>query len=628
MSSNLVGQIVANQFRVDSFISSGGMGTVFRVWDLERNVPLAMKVLHTDLAEDQDILARFQREARALWKLEHPNIIPFYGLYQTPSHNLLLQLYIDGPTLKEVLGKLSGNTLPTQDILCIMKSLCSALGYAHNNKVIHCDVKPANVLIDRGGKVYLGDFGIARHAESDVTALPGAGSPAYMAPEQITSNIVSRETDIYSLGVLLFELLTGQRPFTGTETGSERAGTKINERIRYAHVNLPPPDPRIFTSSISPLLSTIVLRALHKDPTARFSTCQEFLLALSGAFNLTPDQIPDRISTTYTVGTTTPNNNPTVIQGLPGQIPRRDPIPKKKSLLYIGGSVILVILIIFLAIIALKSDPFTTVSPPSDNIVASPAQPTRQNDPPSVGFPQPTEPPLPTNEPIPSQPLLLTPTYTSTDPTATQLLLTEKPGETPALQTYYPFPDCPQSHLFIGDSAYVTYNSEKISLRSAPVGRIGDTLIRKLDQGEVVHVIDGPICDLNLVLWKVRTVQNEFGWLPEGDYSEFWILPIATENVCSGARPTRLWVGATAFVEPMPKERNIMYSEPTVDSSKELGRMNPGSFMQVLEGPSCGNGRTGVWWYVYSEQLKIEGWTRENSYSGDYYFIAPVIPRP
>src|SRR5690606_11866623 len=117
------------------------------------------------------------------------------------------------------------------------------------------------------------------------------------------------------LGVLLFELLTGQRPFTGTETGSERAGTKINERIRYAHVNLPPPDPRIFSSSISPLLSTIVLCALHKDPTARFSTCQEFLLALSRAFSLTPDQIPDRISTTYTVGTTTPNNNPTAIQG-------------------------------------------------------------------------------------------------------------------------------------------------------------------------------------------------------------------------------------------------------------------------------------------------------------------------
>jgi len=625
MSSNLIGQVLANQFRVDAFISSGGMGTVFRVWDLERNVPLAMKVLHSDLAEDQDVLERFQREARALWKLEHPNIIPFYGFYQTPSHNLLLQLYVDGPTLKEVLRQHSGNNLPTHDVLCIMKSLCSAVGFAHSKNVIHCDIKPANVMIDRGGKVYLGDFGIARHAESDLTALPGEGSSAYMAPEQITSNVVTNETDIYALGVLLFELLTGQRPFTGAASGSESAGTKVNERIRYAHVNLPPPDPRLLYPKISSALSAIILRALEKKPAARFSSCQELLDALSEAFNTSPNQIPDRLSTTYFGFTTTTNYNSAAKQVLPGQLPGPTPISEGTSFIFIGGVVIAVMLVVFF-LIKSRLDPLAVASPMSGSMLASPAYPTTKNTLPPAGLQSATELPEMTGELNPTQPFL--PTNTPFESIAIQARLTETPYKTQTLQPYYPFSDCPQSLLHVGDSAYVTYNSEKISLRSAPVGRIGDTLIRKLDQGEVVHVIDGPVCDLNLLLWKVRTVQNEFGWLPEGDYSEFWILPITTENVCSGANPTRMWVGATAYVEPLPKDRNIMYSEPAVDSSKELGRMNPGSFMQVLKGPSCGIGRAGVWWYVYSEELGIEGWTRESSYSSEYYFIAPVIPRP
>lgn len=626
MSSNIIGQVVANQFRVDAFISSGGMGTVFRVWDLERNVPLAMKVLHADLAEDQEIFELFQREARALWKLEHPNIIPFYGFYQTPSHNLLLQLYIDGPTLKDVISHCSGNILPTRDVLCIMKSLCSALGFAHNKNVIHCDIKPANVMIDRGGKVYLGDFGIARHAESNLTALPGAGSPAYMAPEQVASNIVTKETDIYALGVLLFELLTGQRPFTGTESGSEIAGTKINERVRYAHVHLPPPDPRLLNPKISPFLSAIVLRALEKNPANRFSSCQELLIALSKAYNTSPDQIPDRISTITPGIITTVNHNPVAKQVHPGQLSSLKPTPSRNSNIFIGGAVIVVILIVFFSIIRFRSDPLAAASPLSVSMVASPAHPTTENTLPLAATQQATELLQTTKEPSPT--LTFLPTQTPFAQTATAVLPIETPDKTTELRTYYPFSNCPQSHLYVGDSAYVTYNSGKISLRSAPVGRIGDTLIRKLDEGEVVHIIDGPVCDLNLVLWKVRTVQNEFGWLPEGDSSEFWILPIATEDVCSGAKPTRLWVGATAFVEPMPKDRNIIYSEPAEDSSKELGRMNPGSFMQVLKGPSCGIGRKGVWWYVYSEELGIEGWTRESGYSSDYYFIAPVIPRP
>ena len=296
MSSNIVGQIIANQFRVDTFISAGGMGSVFRVWDLKRNVPLAMKVLHPDLAEDHIIFERFKREARALRKLEHPNIVPFYGLFETSSLIFLLERFIDGPTLKEVLTQKSGLPFSDEDVLCIMKALCSAVGYAHNNNVIHCDIKSANIMVDRGGHIYLSDFGIARHAESDVTAMPGAGTPAYMAPEQILGRTVTKETDIYAIGVLLFELLTGVRPFRGSENPRDQTGNTANERIRYAHLNLPAPDPRQFNPTISPSLSAVVLKALEKDPSARYSSCQELFSTLCEVLDAVPELIPDQLS--------------------------------------------------------------------------------------------------------------------------------------------------------------------------------------------------------------------------------------------------------------------------------------------------------------------------------------------
>lgn len=199
---------------------------------------------------------------------------------------------------------------------------------------------------------------------------------------------------------------------------------------------------------------------------------------------------------------------------------------------------------------------------------------------------------------------------------------------TPTPQVYSPLSRCAASRLHVGDSAYVNFETGRIGMRSEPVATIGDKLVRKLEEGEIIHIIDGPKCDLGWIFWKVRTVYSETGWIPEGDGIEFWVVPIATYDVCSGAKPTRLRVGDRAFVEPEPEDYNRIYPEPAIDSTKLLYRMSPGSYMEVLEGPSCGSGRTGVWWYVRSEDSGIEGWTRESDYSKSYYFIAPVIQRP
>jgi len=290
--TSIIGKTLLNQFKVESFIASGGMGAVYRVWDLQRSVPLAMKILHAEFSEDAHILKRFEREARALKKLAHPNIVPFYGLYTSDDIVFILEKFIDGPSLAEILKQQKGLPLPIDDALNYLQALSAALGYAHSNGVIHCDVKPGNVMIAAGGSIYLTDFGIARHAESTNTTMGAAGTPAYMAPEQIREDVVTSATDIYALGIILFEMLTGQRPFRGTELEAETKGQTTGERIRYAHLHLPPPDPRQVNPEIPEPVALALLKSLDKDPSKRFSSAQDLFLAVCQGMG-----IPEKVVT-------------------------------------------------------------------------------------------------------------------------------------------------------------------------------------------------------------------------------------------------------------------------------------------------------------------------------------------
>jgi len=523
MSTNIVGQIIAKQFRVDAFISAGGMGSVYRVWDLKRNVPLAMKVLHTDLAEDPVIFERFKREARALKKLEHPNIVPFYGLYETPSLTFLLERFIDGPTLKDILAQRSGSPLPDQDVLCIIKSLCSAVGYAHNNNVIHCDIKAANVLIDRGGHVYLGDFGIARHAESDVTAMPGAGTPAYMTPEQIMGNTVSQATDIYSLGILLFELLTGRRPFRGTESGTEKSGQTVNERIRFAQLNLPAPDPHLINPRISPQLSAVVLRALEKDPSARFASCQGLLSALCEAFNASLELIPDRISVLESPQEIDENSKP-IHPHLVSQ-------PSKNLFFFIGGGAVLILLFVIMSSMRatpvsltkeLKTEPIAKLGTTASRLTNSEASSSTNAK--------------STNAP-PESTLVKKETSTR-EPTSTRDKTSTPRSVTP---TYGSCPGAEPQQVRVGDKAVVCTKQDRLILRSAPPPNNTVEIFRMYPRTKL-QIIDGPICANESTWWKVRveigswvfsdekflTTTEYEGWVREGsdDEDTYYICPL------------------------------------------------------------------------------------------------------
>jgi hypothetical protein len=295
--ADIVGKVILSQFRVDSFVAAGGMGAVYRVWDLKRNVPLAMKVLHSELAEDPSVFKRFQREGRALQKLAHPNIVPFYGLYQTADFAFMLERFVDGPALKEIMKRRKGEALPLEETLTYMKALCAALGYAHANGVVHCDVKPGNVITDTGGNIYLTDFGIARHAESSTTTIGAAGTSAYMPPEQILGESVTAATDVYALGVILYEMLTGRRPFRGTgmSAGTDQSNATLNVKIRQEQLHSQAASPRELIPTIPEELAQVVLKALNKNPAERYASAPQFFAAVCKAAGVDPNLISDRV---------------------------------------------------------------------------------------------------------------------------------------------------------------------------------------------------------------------------------------------------------------------------------------------------------------------------------------------
>lgn len=266
---DLIGKIIKRRYKVEKMIGRGGMAEVYKVYDNQRNQHLAMKVLREDLAHDKVFLRRFQREAHTLAKLQHPHIVRFYGLDSDEGTAMMLMMgYVDGITLAELLHRLK-RPLTAEEILAVMKPVCSALQFAHKSGFIHRDVKPSNILIDNNGHVWLTDFGLAHMTETATLTMVSAGTPAYMSPEQILAKDPTSKIDIYSLGVVLYELLTGgERPFTGEK--AKTSGSTIAERVRWEKLNLTPPPLRLYNKAISKELEAVVMRCLERDPQKRF----------------------------------------------------------------------------------------------------------------------------------------------------------------------------------------------------------------------------------------------------------------------------------------------------------------------------------------------------------------------
>ena len=272
--TELIGQTLLGRYRVEASLGRGGMAEVYKVWDEHRSVHLAMKLLREDLAEDKIFLRRFRREAQTLERLQHPNIVRFYGLEQDGDLAFMLMDYVEGTTLRKEILRADG-PFCLDRVLEILRPICAALNYAHRQGMVHCDVKPGNIMIDAGGRVLITDFGIARMTESATATMVGLGTPAYMAPELVRGEDPTPQTDIYALGVVLYEMLTGgERPFTGeraTITGS------TSEKVRWEQMHLRPTSPKDHDPDIPSALDAVVLRCLEKEPGSRYPSVLDLL---------------------------------------------------------------------------------------------------------------------------------------------------------------------------------------------------------------------------------------------------------------------------------------------------------------------------------------------------------------
>jgi serine/threonine protein kinase len=278
---NLSGQILADRYRIDEFIGRGGMAEVYKVWDSARATFLALKLLRDDLAHDVVFVRRFQREARSLETLQHPNIVRFYGLEQDDMLTYILMDHVEGSNLRAEIYRHRHTGMPPDVVVKYMQGICSALHYAHHSGIIHCDLKSGNVLIDEKGRPLVTDFGIARMTDTATTTLVGVGTPAYMAPEQILGRDPTPQSDIYSLGITLYEMLTGgERPFTG-----ERATIKgtNSEKVRWEQIYLPPPSPREWNKVLTPEVEAVVMKCLSKEPSGRYESALALLNDLKRA---------------------------------------------------------------------------------------------------------------------------------------------------------------------------------------------------------------------------------------------------------------------------------------------------------------------------------------------------------
>jgi len=361
-------------YRIIEQLGQGGMATVFKAYHPSLDRYVAVKVLHPAFKEDPNFLARFQREARIVAKLEHPHIVPVYDFSEHKGMAYLVMRYIEGETLK---AHLEGEPLPLERILEILKPVAEALAYAHEQGVLHRDIKPSNVMLTPEGGIFLTDFGLARMAQSGESTLSQdmmIGTPQYMSPEQAKGDEVDERTDIYSLGVVLFEMLTGRVPFSADTPYA----------VVHDHIYTPLPLPTTIKPDILPALERVLLKALAKGKDDRYQKVTELAIAFEDAV---VEAAPVLSSVEGSGVAPAPEEEkaepatvpPTVVEAKPAAPEAR---PSRRRWLIIGGAVAALLLCVccaglFLASRALKAKGTPTpIARPEIKATPSPGGPT------------------------------------------------------------------------------------------------------------------------------------------------------------------------------------------------------------------------------------------------------------
>jgi serine/threonine protein kinase len=273
---SLIGRVFKG-YKVTRFIARGGMGLVFEGVQESLDRSVAIKFLYPHLSDDDQFRDRFEREARAIARLDHPNIVRVLDFGSEGQMHFMILDFIDGPSLRDQLLRVQsdGLTLRTETIAAIVQQVGSALTYAHDRGYVHRDVKPGNIMLARNGRVFLTDFGVVKDVGAVGGTMTGAviGTPEYMAPEQATGGTVGPQADLYSLAVVAYEMLVGKVPF--------QSPTPV--AVLTKHLHEPPPPPSTVAPWYGPEIDGVILKALSKNPAERYASATEFSQAFVAA---------------------------------------------------------------------------------------------------------------------------------------------------------------------------------------------------------------------------------------------------------------------------------------------------------------------------------------------------------
>jgi eukaryotic-like serine/threonine-protein kinase len=318
-------QLVDNRYRVIGRIGSGGMADVWVAEDTHLQRKVALKVLHHRFAQDQEFVERFRREAEAAAGLQHPNVVGVFDRGAVNGTYYIAMEYLEGRTLKELIDE---GLTPTAAV-ALVRQILEAARFAHRHGIVHRDLKPQNVIVDSEGHATVTDFGIARAGVSEITQTGSVmGTAHYLSPEQAQGLDVTPSSDLYSIGVILYEALTGQVPFEGDSTVA----------VALKQVSQAPQRPSAVNPQVSPALDAVVMRALAKDPAQRFADAEAFSAALDAA-ERDPASAPP--GSTATFAPLPPAQAPAEAAAMDGAPPGTEDEEKRRRWQWVVGAILL-----------------------------------------------------------------------------------------------------------------------------------------------------------------------------------------------------------------------------------------------------------------------------------------------
>lgn len=274
----MIGKTLGGRYEIIEQIGGGGMALVYKCLDLLLNRKVAVKVLRSQFVHDEEFIRRFRREAQAAASLSHPNVVSIYDVGQEGDIHYIVMEYIDGTNLNEIIKERA--PLPVEEAIHYSMQICDALGHAHQNEIIHRDIKPHNILIGKNGRVKVTDFGIARAVTSSTITQTGSvvGSVHYFSPEHAKGTSTGEKSDLYSLGIVMYQMLTGKLPFLGESPIS----------VALKHLQEDVEDPRNVNPAIPQSVENIILKSMRKKPSERYDSAREMMQDLETC--LTPER--------------------------------------------------------------------------------------------------------------------------------------------------------------------------------------------------------------------------------------------------------------------------------------------------------------------------------------------------